>query len=445
MERVYAQEMREGRGWLRIGVLGFVGMILAIQEKGAKVARQYPFTRVGGGFVIQLRQFDAEKKPMEKVPVLRVVLTGGPCGGKSTSMSHIAERMQGMGFQVYRVPETASLLLGSGVSVQGSTVEQLVVLQEGILRVMMALEDAVFAIARASGRPAIVIADRGTMDASAYMPAGAWTALLDEHGWTTPWLRDRRYEAVIHLVTAADGAEAFYTTENNAVRTETPELARMLDRKVRDAWVGHPCLRVIDNSTDFQEKVQRVVAAVCNVVGMPAPQKVDRKFLLARGTQPKSLPVHFQELEIDQTYLTSPAGAKARIQRRGERGSYVYTHKMKRTTTDGKRVEVEYPLSGREYIAMLAESDPRRTTLKKIRRVFLWKNHYFEWDTYLEPERHRHIEMLKVEVPSLLSPLELPPFLQVESEVTGFESYRGATMSLLEDARPSGSFDVIGT
>lgn len=219
----------------------------------------------------------------------------------------------------------------------------------------------------------------------------------------------------------------------------------MLDRKVRDAWVGHPCLRVIDNSTDFQEKVQRVVAAVCNVVGMPAPQKVDRKFLLARGTQPKSLPVHFQELEIDQTYLTSPAGAKARIQRRGERGSYVYTHKMKRTTTDGKRVEVEYPLSGREYIAMLAESDPRRTTLKKIRRVFLWKNHYFEWDTYLEPERHRHIEMLKVEVPSLLSPLELPPFLQVESEVTGFESYRGATMSLLEDARPSGSFDVIGT
>lgn len=380
---------------------------------------------------------------MEKVPVLRVVLTGGPCGGKSTSMSHIAARMQGMGFQVYQIPETASLLLGSGVSPGGCTVEQLVVIQEGILRVMMALEDSVHAIARSSGRPSIILSDRGTMDASAYLPGDAWTALLDEHGWTTTWLRDRRYEAVIHLVTAADGAENFYTTENNAVRTETPQQARLLDRKVRDAWVGHPYLRIIDNTTGFQDKVQRVVAAVCNMVGMPEPQKVERKFLLHGGQQTDVIPVHFQELEIEQTYLTSPAGAKARVQRRGERGSYVYTHKMKRTTSEGKRVEVEYPLSGREYISMLAEADSRRVTLKKMRRVFLWKNHYFEWDTFLEPEKHKGLEILKTEVPSLDSPLDLPPFLQVMEEVTGHDAYRGATMALHESARPSGSFEVV--
>jgi hypothetical protein len=38
---------------------------------------------------------------------------------------------------------------------------------------------------------------------------------------------------VIHLVTAAIGAEKYYTTENNAARTETKEEARALDIKVR--------------------------------------------------------------------------------------------------------------------------------------------------------------------------------------------------------------------
>lgn len=38
-------------------------------------------------------------------------------------------------------------------------------------------------------------------------------------------LRDQRYDAVVHLVTAADGAENFYTLANNEVRTESIEQA----------------------------------------------------------------------------------------------------------------------------------------------------------------------------------------------------------------------------
>jgi hypothetical protein len=60
-------------------------------------------------------------------------------------------------------------------------------------------------------------------------------------------LRDRRYEAVIHLETAANGAEKFYTGENNQARYESAEEARSLDRKLQDAWTGHPSFFVIDN------------------------------------------------------------------------------------------------------------------------------------------------------------------------------------------------------
>lgn len=41
-----------------------------------------------------------------------------------------------------------------------------------------------------------------------------------------------RYDAIIHLVTAAIGAEKYYTTENNAVRSENLQQARDLDFKV---------------------------------------------------------------------------------------------------------------------------------------------------------------------------------------------------------------------
>jgi len=41
-----------------------------------------------------------------------------------------------------------------------------------------------------------------------------------------------RYDLVLHLVTAAHGAEKFYTRSNNATRKETPEQARALDDKM---------------------------------------------------------------------------------------------------------------------------------------------------------------------------------------------------------------------
>ena len=43
-------------------------------------------------------------------------------------------------------------------------------------------------------------------------------------------LRDQRYNAIFHLVTAADGAVQYYTLANNETRTEGPAQAIALDR-----------------------------------------------------------------------------------------------------------------------------------------------------------------------------------------------------------------------
>ena len=54
------------------------------------------------------------------------------------------------------------------------------------------------------------------MDGKAYCDTGLWTAVLDELGANDIQLREKRYDAVIHMVTAADGAPKHYSLENEA-------------------------------------------------------------------------------------------------------------------------------------------------------------------------------------------------------------------------------------
>jgi predicted ATPase len=204
-------------------------------------------------------------------PIHRIVLTGGPCAGKSTALRHVAERLAAAGLGVYRVPEASTLLLDGGAAVVGATAAQLMTFQRGILRLTLALEDALTAVARDSGRRCVLVCDRGAMDGSAYIAPEVWQLLLLEAGFEEPHLREHRYDAVIHLVSAAVGAEAWYGAHSNAVRYETVEEARLVDERLRRAWQGHPHLRVIDNSTDFDGKLHRVLAAVHEVIGLPAP------------------------------------------------------------------------------------------------------------------------------------------------------------------------------
>ena len=135
-----------------------------------------------------------------------------------------------------------------------------------------------------------------------------WDKLLEKRDvQCVSELREGRYNAVYHLVTAAEGAEQFYTLENNAVRTETPELARELDNMTRTAWVGHPNLKIFDNSTGFEEKLQMVVEETAKLVGLPAQmQRVTTKFLLKREPDFAAFPddVKYQIFDVEKVCLS---------------------------------------------------------------------------------------------------------------------------------------------
>ena len=359
--------------------------------------------------------------------VFTLVLTGGPCGGKTTSMAHLSELLEGLGYRVFLVPEAATLMMTSGASPLGGPRDRLL-FQRNLIKLQMSLEDCFTELARGCGQPAVVLCDRGTMDTSAYLSAELWQTLLTENGWTEVELRDGRYDAVIHLVTAALGAEPFYTTENNTVRHETPEQARGLDERLRRAWVGHPRLRVIDNRADFQDKVRRVSDALCHVIQAPAPRgEIERRFLLSEGAE---LPagVHHKTFELEQTYLVSTNGGEARVRSRTSAGASSYTHTVKRPQVAGQSILLQRRISGRDFTALRAQADPERQPVHKQRRCFLWQSLYFELDTFFDPSPGLNILEVKVDNPD--EEVELPPFLPIEREITGEDEYMSYNLAL---------------
>lgn len=51
------------------------------------------------------------------------------------------------------------------------------------------------------------------MDASAYIDADKWERMKTGNGWNEIEMRDNRYNQIVHMVSAANGAEEFYSTE----------------------------------------------------------------------------------------------------------------------------------------------------------------------------------------------------------------------------------------
>ena len=178
------------------------------------------------------------------------------------------------------------------------------VVQDTVMDIQIGLEDGFERVLRARGKPGVLLCDRGCMDGSAYMSQKSWEKLLKKRDvQCVSELREGRYNAVFHLVTAAEGAEKYYTLENNEVRTETPEKARELDHLTRKAWVGHPNLKIFDNSTNFERKMQRVVEETARLVGLPTHlERNTTKFLLRNEPNLDAFPddVTYQIFDVEK-------------------------------------------------------------------------------------------------------------------------------------------------
>lgn len=358
-----------------------------------------------------------------KKNVTKIVLTGGPCAGKTTALARIVEYFSGLGYFVLTVPEAATLFSQSGVDFLTANKSLFVESERQLMEFQLEMEDRLERIAQQSQMPSLIVCDRGTMDIRAYMRREMWDSLLETIGQTVVELRDARYAAVIHLSTAAKGAEKFYTLANNAARSETPEQARAIDDRLMTVWTGHPHLRVVGNDCNFEEKMNRVLKEIAHVLGVPQPIEIERKYLVDRvGEIPNG-----NVSEIVQTYLTPVNGQERRIRMRGENGHNVYFLTTKIHLSADRRYEHECQIDEKRYRELMLEANPAKRPIHKLRCCFLWKDQYFELDEFIEPKLD-HL-LLEIEDAEDASAVDFPPFIKVLEDVTGNPEYYNSNIA----------------
>lgn len=119
---------------------------------------------------------------------------------------------------------------------------------------------------------------------------------MDDMGVSTVQIRDNRYDAVIHMVTAADGASEFYQTMiGGEPRYESIEEAKLKDELLRQAYMGHQKWFLINNieCVDFKDKIWKTKEAVLDVLGKSAGVHFHKKFLLKKipKADPSAIPL----------------------------------------------------------------------------------------------------------------------------------------------------------
>ncbi|UCD64485.1 MAG: ATP-binding protein [Candidatus Zixiibacteriota bacterium] len=175
---------------------------------------------------------------------LRIVITGAPASGKSELIERLKEEPS-LGEFVF-LEEIARQLLKEDPSYRGRWGE----FHDEIYRRQVARENSL------TGRS--FIADRGTADAFAFHHRTA------EHYGTTARDEYGRYDAVIHLGSAASLGEKYY--RRDAERSESVEEVMKLERALSEVWRDHPGYRFIAASSNLEEKYRTLIETLTAII-----------------------------------------------------------------------------------------------------------------------------------------------------------------------------------
>lgn len=366
--------------------------------------------------------------------MIKIVLTGGPCAGKSTLTARILRELPEKGWNVFIVNEAASTMIVSGIKPSDNI--SMLDFQDFVMDYQLsqeALYDRLEQFYDTS--KTVIIYDRGLCDQIAYVGRKVFDEMIIKRGLTPITVRDR-YDAVLFLQSAANGAEDSYTQVNvfngkeEQIRYESVDEAKVLNNKTLDAWVGHSHMRIIGANGNFKEKMDKAMQEIWNILGVPVVTEIERKFLIKRPTKEllDSLAM-CSKSDIVNTYLKGTNnGAERRLRQRGINGDYsfFYTEKRDIEGSTVMRQEVEYSIKQKEYLKLLMQADTSLRQVSKSRYCHVYNDQYFEIDIYDFDEEYA---ILELEIGKENQKIDFPPYLEIIKEVTDDKRYRNRILA----------------
>lgn len=351
--------------------------------------------------------------------VIKIVLTGGPCGGKTTALEFLKENLKKYNIPVFTVQERATKLI-----MQGKTPENMgrYEFHKELFELEYKEETKVSQDAgKLVNEKAVIIFDRGLLDSRAFVTQDEFARYSGLFGLNEDVIRNS-YDGVFHLVSAADGAEKYYNLSSNTARKESVACAKELDKATMALWTGTPHLKIIDNSTGFKEKLQRLLDEVLAFIGLPEPLEIERKFLVEYPNLDMLEKMDLcRVVKIEQYYIQNETEGNFRIRKRTSGKSILYIKTVKIKINDLKRTEIETMLTREEYEKYISDKKHIVGKVSKYRYCIVSDFQYFELDIY---PFWCDKATLEIELLSENSPFKLPDFINVVRDVTHESNYR---------------------
>lgn len=190
---------------------------------------------------------------MNKKP-LKIVVTGGPGGGKTTALDLFQREYMN---QLNVVPEAASLMFSAGMG-RETDIAKIKLSQLAIYKMQKNLEESFTNLARGE----LLLCDRGTLDGLAY-----WPDSEEDYYRTLKTSLEAElseYHGVIFFQTSAATGNAIKS--NNPFRTEDSIQATKLDKKLQEIWSKHPNYHFVPNHTSFMKKIGMGIVTINKVL-----------------------------------------------------------------------------------------------------------------------------------------------------------------------------------
>lgn len=149
-------------------LLGVTNKAVSKWETGKAKPSTNLIRKIAVLYGLSVEQLLNKKEEEKKMEIAKIVITGGPCGGKSTAMSWIQSHFTKLGYRVLFVPETATELITGGVApwTCGTNLDY----QKCQMQLQLAKEK-IFAQGAAAmdAEKILIVCDRGALDNKAYM------------------------------------------------------------------------------------------------------------------------------------------------------------------------------------------------------------------------------------------------------------------------------------
>jgi len=199
--------------------------------------------------------------------IAKIVLTGGPCAGKTTTISRIEEHLIDRGYHVLVLNECATETIKSGIRPFGMFKTNVYDFENEILNLQLYKEKRFkdFIKKYSDDVKIVMLYDRGAVDVCAYLGKENYLKMLEENNLDNEKLLNE-YDLVIHMITVAADMENRYSNSTNKARFEDSEEAIDVDNNIKEAWRDHKNLKVVPVCEYLEDKIDLAIKYVDELI-----------------------------------------------------------------------------------------------------------------------------------------------------------------------------------